>query len=233
MSSPMPSDDFRAAAADASRAAQRQLADERAANRQRQVDALLQRAAIPGRYKGAAICPIAQAQEQAYAVGAEFVAEFERHRRDGSGLLLWGDVGTGKTHLACAIGNALIGQMRAVMYCTALEAVTLVKSTWRRAGMTEGVTGMTEYDVYDRFGAPELLILDEIGVQCGTEFERVVLSSIADIRSRNCLPTIAVTNLAPGEVFDLLGERMFDRLVGFGATVVHMPGQSLRVRRHD
>lgn len=225
MSSPMPPDEFEAATAAASRAAQRLLADERATNRQRQVDALLQRAAIPGRYRSAEIRPIAPAQHTAYAVGAEFVTGFERHRQDGSGLLLWGDVGTGKTHLACAIGNALIAQMRAVMYCTALEAVTLVKSTWRR-----GEDGLTEYDVYDRFGAPELLILDEIGVQCGTDFERVVLSSIADIRSRNCLPTIAITNLAPGEVFDLLGERMFDRLVGFGAAVVHMPGESLRVR---
>lgn len=90
--------------------------------------------------------------------------------------MLWGDIGTGKTHLACAIANALIAQLRPVMYCTALEAVMLVNSCWKKGD------GMSEYDVYERFGDPQLLIIDEIGVQQGTDFERMVLTSIADIK---------------------------------------------------
>ena len=142
----------------------------------------------------------------------------------GGGMLLWGDVGTGKTHLACGIANALIAQLRPVLYCTALEAVMLVKATWKNTD------SITEYEVYARFGEPELLIIDEIGVQAGTEFEKMVLTSITDIRSRNCLPTIIISNLEPREIYTLLGERMFDRLVGFDASVIRMAGRSLRLR---
>jgi DNA replication protein DnaC len=92
-----------------------------------------------------------------------------------------------------------------------------------------GNDGMTEYDVYARFGDPELLIIDEIGVQMGSDFERMVLTSIADIRSRNCRPTIIVSNLNPEEILGLVGERMFDRLVGFGANIVKMRGASMRM----
>lgn len=69
----------------------------------------------------------------------------------------------------------------------AFEAVMLVKSRWRH-----GNDGMSEYEVYSHFGNPQLSIIDEIGVQVDSEFERVVLTSTMDIRSHNYLPTIVI-----------------------------------------
>lgn len=212
-------------AAEISRQAAEKLTEERKAISQKRASDLMCRTAIPTRFRDADLKPKTADQVKAYAEGREFVEDFQGKLKTGAGMVLWGDVGTGKTHLACAIANALISQLRPVLYCTALEAVMLIKASWKR-----GTDGMTEYDIYGRFGEPQLLIIDEIGVQGGTDFERMVLTSIADIRSRNCLPTIIVSNLAPEEMYSLLGERMFDRLVGFGANVVRMEGQSLRLQ---
>ncbi|MCK9504662.1 MAG: ATP-binding protein [Porticoccaceae bacterium] len=212
-------------AAELSKKAARQLANERKDIRQKSADALLRRAAIPARYVNASLDQVGKEQAQAYEKARAFIADFDSKLETGAGMVLWGDVGTGKTHLACAMANALRKQMRPVLYCTALEAVMLVKASWKKS-----VDGVTEYDVYSRFGEPDLLIIDEIGVQSGSDFERMVLTSIADIRSRNCLPTVIISNLNPEEMHELLGERMFDRLVGFGADMVHMAGRSMRLR---
>lgn len=201
------------------------LAEERKKISAQNLTKLVGRSAIPARYREAKIKPVSQQQAEAYAKGAAFAKSFRERLKTGGGMVLWGDVGTGKTHLACGIANALMSRNHSALYCTALEAVMLIKATFK-----QGRDGMSEYDVYARFGEPELLIIDEIGVQSRTEFEQMVLTSIADIRSRNCLPTIIISNLEPKEIYALLGERMFDRLVGFGAEVIHMPGKSLRLR---
>jgi len=184
---------------------------------------LLRRSAIPPRYINASLEHGLNEQAHAYKESQAFVTDFPARLKTGSGMVLWGDVGTGKTYLACAIANALLSQLRPVLYCTVQEAVALIKSCW-----TKSTSGLSEYDVYLRFGESELLVIDEVGVQTGSDFERTVLTTITDIRSRNCLPTVIVSNLELEKIYNLLGERMFDRLVGYGANVIHMAGRSMR-----
>lgn len=221
----MSADELMMQAAELSRQAAEKLAIERQDNRSRKIEDLLRRSAIPARYAEASLNNPNQQQPKAYELANAFIDGFDDRLKTGGGMMLWGDVGTGKTYLACAMANALRQKLRPVLYCTALEAVMLVKASWKKSA-----DGLSEYDVYARFGDPELLIIDEIGVQMGSDFERMVLTSIADTRSRNCLPTIIISNLNPEDIYSLLGERMFDRLVGFGADIVHMPGRSMRLR---
>ncbi len=216
-------DELMLQAAEISRRAAEQLAVERDQARMRRVGDFMARSAVPFRYRSAELNPYGRQQEAAYLAGQAFVDGFAERLKSGAGMVIHGPVGTGKTHMACAIANALIDDLRPVMYCTALEAVALVKASWRRGADVD-----SEFDVYARFADPQLLIIDEIGVQLGTDFERMVLTSIADLRSRDCLPTLAVSNLEPVRMLELLGDRLFDRLVGFGADVVHLPGASLR-----
>lgn len=206
-----------------SREAVNSLAAERRDNAQRRVDGLVSRSAIPPRYLSATLVSGTAEQESSYEIVRKYFAEFSKNLRVGKGLLLVGDVGTGKTHLACALANAVMADMRPVMYCTALEAVLLVKKSWSR-----GADGVSEFDVYEHFAIPELLIIDEIGVQKGSDFERMVLTAILDARSRRCLPTVAISNLDAASVLGVLDERGFDRLMGFGGQVIEMRGPSLR-----
>jgi DNA replication protein DnaC len=203
------------------------LARVRAEARQRRINKLVCRSAIPPRYQTASLEQPASEQAHAYGIARQFVEQFPDHCRTGAGLIFWGDIGTGKTHLGCAVANVLISQMRSVMYCTALETILLIKAAWHRN------TGGSEYETYERFTIPELLIIDELGIQHGSAFEQMVMTAIIDARCRQCLPTIGITNLTPEALCGMIGERAFDRLVGFGGQIVHMVGASKRVDRSN
>jgi DNA replication protein DnaC len=220
--------DFEAATRRVSLEAQASLEAERQANRQAAMQRVLSGAGIPKRYQGAkfdnsdtSVNPFAWESAERYAL------DFGSALDDGRGLLLWGDVGTGKTHLACAVGNALLAQHYSVIYTNTFELIAGVKAAWRSGG---GDREESELAFYRRMQKPDLMILDEIGVQNNTEFERVVLSTIIEGRSRECRPIIAISNLKPSQISGVIGQRAFDRLIGFGGEILKFSGASLRVR---
>lgn len=198
------------------------LSVERKQNKLKAIMSVASVAAIPRRYVSANLTGGNDSQADAYAFASDYVGGFESRLESGAGVLLYGDIGTGKTHLACAMANELLGQMRSVMYCTVLEAVGMIKQSWGRG------SDVSELDAYQQFAAPEFLILDEVGVQHGSEFEVMAIASIIDVRNRSCLPTVAISNHSPAEVMQILGERAFDRLMGYGGKVIEMRGRSLR-----
>lgn len=220
---PLSPEEFRRQIAEIDRRNLENQERERAELRQKAAASMLGRAAIPPRYQGARLDQGMPEQADAYRVAREYVDSFPGALRTGAGLLLLGDIGTGKTHLACAIANAVMARMQPAVYCTAMEAVLAVRATFKG-----GRDSDTEFQVYERFSAPRLLILDEVGVQRGTDDERMVLTCIADARSRNCLPTIVISNLDLRGICAMVGERALDRLVGFGGKIVEMKGRSLR-----
>lgn len=201
------------------------LEAERAAARQRKMSRLTSDAAIPARFREADLFATPKhGQEIAYEAARAFFYDFSTHTSTGAGMMLYGPVGSGKSHLACALANELLRSLHTVAYATLFEVMMLVKASWRRDA-EEG-----EDKIYERLGAVDLLILDELGVQFGSNTEILILTTIADMRSRNCLPTIMISNLGPAEAFDLVGERIFDRLLGHGGKIVEVPrlGRSLR-----
>ena len=58
----------------------------------------------------------------------------------------------------------------------------------------------------------DLLILDEVGMQYGTEAEQITLFDIIDKRYRDLKPTILLTNQNSSGLKQFLGERSFDRV---------------------
>jgi DNA replication protein DnaC len=57
----------------------------------------------------------------------------------------------------------------------------------------------------------DLLILDEFGIQIGSEHEKMLLFRIINKRYENLKPTILISNLSPAEIKNF-EERIFDRL---------------------
>ncbi len=67
----------------------------------------------------------------------------------------------------------------------------------------------------------DLLILDEVGAQLGTDWERLMLFKIVNERYKAQLPTIIVSNIDASGLADYLGERIVDRMrEGGGMTLV-------------
>lgn len=193
------------AAADKEAARQRAI-DEAAA--QRRMEDRLDVSGIPLRFRDRTFATFQASspeQERAREIAQDFADHFDRHRKQGTFLVFSGNPGTGKSHLAIAAGQAVLNRST-VAYLRVSDMIRTVRGTWRRdAERSEDATIRTLGDV-------GLLILDEVGVQSGTDNEQNILFDVLDRRYANCRPTILLTNLPSKEFREFVGERLFDRM---------------------
>jgi DNA replication protein DnaC len=179
-------------------------------DRQARIEARLKAAGIPMAFRDRTFDSFkATTPEMMSAVGVvrEFAEGFwERHYRAGTFLVLGGEPGTGKSHLAIAATPAVMARGTA-MYMRAGDLIRRVRATWSRD------SDQSEADVLRLFGfGLDLLIIDEVGVQRGTEDEQRILFDVLDQRYAELRPTILLTNLTGDAFKEFLGPRIMDRL---------------------
>lgn len=147
-------------------------------------------------------------QRSALAVCNEYSNEFQTHHANGNSLILSGKPGTGKTHLATAIIADLV--RRSLMRCsctylTARELIFKLRASWNGEAPSEE-------SAIKELAKRDLLVIDEIGSQFGSEAELVQLFAVMDARYREQRPMILISNLNRGKLQEFIGERAFDRL---------------------
>lgn len=145
-------------------------------------------------------------------------------------IIIIGSVGTGKTHLAYAILNALAeknishdGQYRwygekKVVFRPIKSVIDEIRASWNDKEAINPIEDLATVP---------LLILDEIGMQYGTASERTELYELFNRRYEDMLPTIAISNNDQRGLLQILGQRIFDRLAG-GASIYEIRGKSWR-----
>jgi DNA replication protein DnaC len=162
-------------------------------------------------------------QRAALEFARQYADGFQGVLESGRCALFIGGPGTGKTHLACAIGlHVMREHRRTVLFSTVMRAIRRIKDTWAKGAAeseSQAVASLVE---------PDLLILDEIGVQVGSEFERNMLFDIINDRYENRKPTILMSNLPGEEVIKHLGERVVDRIREDGGQIVRFSWASHR-----
>jgi len=197
--------------------------------RQRLLDERLLNAGIPPRFQTCTLDTWAAGDDASklkawnYATG--YVEAFSENFEVGRSMMLLGQVGTGKTHLATGILQQVIRNFGSQglfgRYATAGGIIRSVKDTF-------GNQGKTESQVYADLIAPHLLIIDEVGVQHGTDFERTVLFEVINGRYEQLKPTIVVSNLGLPDLRQCLGDRAVDRLRDKGGLVALFRWESAR-----
>lgn len=147
-------------------------------------------------------------QKAAFKLARRFVKGWEKAKAGGYGLLFLGSCGTGKTHLACAIMIELLKEyaFSYPRYYKASEIFSSVRSTYQAGSTTN------EEETLKFFSSIQLLVIDEVGVQKGSEAEKRILFSILDNRVTSNKPTILLSNLGPKALEELLGDRLYDRV---------------------
>lgn len=120
------------------------------------------------------------------------------------GLLLFGNYGTGKTHLAYSILKELDRQGLPGFYITIPDLFDRISDRVNRIDVA---------DTLGKLCMVSCLVLDEIGVQSGDADEKKRLYQIIDGRIKNGRPTILVTNLDRSELVNLLTERVVSRVI--------------------
>lgn len=164
-------------------------------------------------------------QREALQISRSFVQKYISGENDGSGLLLVGGVGSGKTHLAAAIANAVIdcanipdnfaeragmgGAGSETVYTGVLFVGTVELMERLRA---EYNSAQDESGSIDRYQNVRLLILDDLCAEKPSEWVRERLFQIIDHRYSEELPIVITTNETPDRLQQKLGDRITDRL---------------------
>ncbi|NIG74691.1 ATP-binding protein [Klebsiella sp. Ap-873] len=141
----------------------------------------------------------------------------------GTGLVMTGSCGTGKNHLAVSMVKDIIRNHLARVEITDVMRLTrAVKSTWRNN------SSHTEDEVIGHYASLDLLIIDEVGVQFGSQSESVILQEIINARYESVLPTILISNLTYDQLSDAIGERAVDRITNGGRNRLAFNWESYR-----
>ena len=168
----------------------------------------LQQAAIPQRFIERTLDTFkatTSEQQHAFRIATDFASNFESHYKKGSWLVFSGLPGTGKSHLAAGILQAIMPAYLG-KYFTCMEVIQYIRSTWRKESEA------SEVDVLSEFASLPLLVIDEIGMQYGTESEQNHLFDVLDRRYRDMMPTILLTNQNKDGFRQYVGDRIYDRM---------------------
>lgn len=136
----------------------------------------------------------------------------------GRNLVLFGPVGTGKSHAAVAACRPAAMAGATCHFLPVDELLDMLRP--------DGPPG-----AFDALVSLPRLIIDDIGAERQTEWTAERLFSLVNRRWLEELPTVATSNLDPTGLAQHAGERLFSRLVGNDAVVLLMSGDDRRRAR--
>ena len=115
-----------------------------------------------------------------------YTENWKNVKAENLGLLLWGDVGTGKSFLAACIANALLEKGVPVL-------MTNFSKILNQMGAMYSDERVSLYCFF--FNRFSLLIIDDLGIERNTEYALEQVYAVIDERYKTGLPLIITTNL--------------------------------------
>lgn len=125
------------------------------------------------------------------------------------GLLFTGQVGSGKTYLACCIANALLQSEQTVLFVVVPDLLDMIRATY---DLNKQPVAYSEQQLLDTARSVPMLILDDLGAHNYTEWTKNKIYSILNYRLNHKLPVIITTNINLEDLEEHLGERTTSRI---------------------
>jgi len=145
-----------------------------------------------------------------------YVEHWETMQAENIGYLLWGGVGTGKSYFAGCIANALM-ENEITVRMTNFAAVL--------NDLTARTEGRNEYIA--RLCRSPLLIIDDFGMERGTEYGLEQVYNVIDSRYCSRRPLIVTTNIPLHDLQHPPHARIYDRLLEMCAPI-RFTGENFR-----
>ncbi|WP_155419406.1 ATP-binding protein [Chromobacterium subtsugae] len=181
---------------------------------------MVKRAGIPKRYQDVKFGGLETqnpAHDKVVAAVRQWVARFP-YGGDAGSLFILGDIGTGKTHMACA---ALLNIMS---HCS-------IEASYQSSDMlmVAAQEAQFESEIIKKFGSVPLLVIDGFDILWGSEYGILVVRNIVERRIYSGLRTIFVSNQDVAGLTAIYGSD-FMKLAMDGAVIVHCNWSDYRLR---
>lgn len=133
-----------------------------------------------------------------------YAASFEEWEKENTGLILWGNKGTGKSTAAACIANSLLNRGVSTIMTSFGSIIRTIESRDERESRLIG-----------RLNSARLLIIDDLGTERASDYVIEKVYNVVDARYRRQKPLIITTNLSIRDMRDELDiryARIYDRL---------------------
>ena len=135
-----------------------------------------------------------------------YAQNWDEFKKAGIGLLLFGNVGTGKSYAAGCIANALIDRLESVLFVGMSDVINRMQGNFG-----------TDRDSYmTSLMRPELLILDDLGAERNTSFGKERVFDVINRRRLTGKPMTITTNIpivTMQKAASLDERRIYDRIL--------------------
>ena len=138
-----------------------------------------------------------------------------------NGLMLFGGVGSGKTHLSASIANDFADKAIPTLFGTFSEHLEQIRSEFDSANADEHLRNMKRVMV---------LVIDDLGQEKQTEWTRQILYDVVNYRYEHRLPIIITTNFTEDGLANYVGHPVWSRLYEM-CDAVHTSGGDHRMER--
>lgn len=164
-----------------------------------------------------------QGSDRVERLAQEYASFFPQ--QGGESLLIWGEPGNGKTHLAAAICHTLKARGYVSVFQSVPELLERIKGTFNRSSRE------SEKEIMDALRDCDLLVLDDIGAEKISDWVLDVMFRIIDGRYRQKKPTLLTTNFSPMELLnrfmpakpsveqEMSAKRIHDRIIEMNVIV--------------
>ena len=164
-------------------------------------------------------CVISDDNRKNFQICRKYVENFDSMVEKNQGLIMWGDVGTGKSYASACIANELIDKGISVVMTSFTQLLDLLQRDYS-----------DEFAIIDRVMNARLLIVDDFGAERNTSYALEKVYNLIDMRCKRRLPMIITTNLdfnAMANEDDMIYRRIYDRIFEY-CYPMHFQGKSFR-----
>ncbi|MGN4827987.1 ATP-binding protein [Bacillus cereus group sp. MYBK12-2] len=145
-------------------------------------------------------------QGVAYRIVTEYCTNFEKHAAEGEGFALFGDPGTGKTHLLAAKTNYLLSKGIQSIHVNTVDLFDEIRSTFETDEKGKPLGEKRQSEIIELMKTCPDLSLDDVGTERPTEWVLEKFYAIINHRYEHMLPTSWNTNCTVEELKQHLGK---------------------------
>ncbi len=140
---------------------------------------------------------------------SKYIEHFDEMKKDNIGLMLYGNVGSGKSYLACVIANEIISRYE---YNAKMRNFAQILNDLQSGGFN-----LDRNRYIDELTSPTLLILDDFGIERSTEYALENIYNVINARYLKAKPTIITTNIVYDKIMEkqenIMLTRIYSRLM--------------------